>query len=159
MNQPTQLIDRRLLDNLSAEAAASPRRRKNYNFHASEADRANRLLNAVEPGSYVQPHRHLDSAKDETFVVLRGSFGLVLFDEQGNVTRTALLQADGDVAGVNILHGTFHCVLSLAPGSVFFEAKAGPYVPITGQERASWAPPEGDPQAIAYLAELEKLFR
>jgi hypothetical protein len=42
---------------------------------------------------------------------------------------------------------------------VFFEAKAGPYVPITGQERASWAPPEGDPQAIAYLAELEKLFR
>jgi hypothetical protein len=42
---------------------------------------------------------------------------------------------------------------------VFLETKAGPYVPIGGQERAPWAPREGDPQAADYLARLERLFR
>ncbi len=61
--------------------------RKNYNFHRNEADVSNRLLNAIEPGSYVVLHRHLDATKDETFVVLRGRFGLVLFDESGIFNR------------------------------------------------------------------------
>src|SRR5512147_3189292 len=130
MTAKPQLISRASLDSLSMEARGSARRRKNYNFHA-EADLANRLLNAVEPGSYVQPHRHLDPHKDETLVVVRGSFGLVFFDEGGSVTQTAIARAAGDVVGVNIPHGTYHSLVAMESGSVFFEAKAGPYVPIT----------------------------
>jgi cupin fold WbuC family metalloprotein len=33
--------------------------------------------------TYIPPHRHLDPNKDETFVVLRGLLGLVLFDDAG----------------------------------------------------------------------------
>jgi hypothetical protein len=41
---------------------------------------------------------------------------------------------------------------------VFFEAKAGPYVPISMAEFAAWAPAEGDPGALAYLERLRALF-
>jgi cupin fold WbuC family metalloprotein len=157
--QSPQLIDQQLLREVSALAQASSRRRKNFNFHVSDAAIANRLLNAVEPGSYVHPHRHLDPTKDETFVVVRGSFGLVFFDEAGNVTQTAILRAGGDVFGANIPHGIFHSLVSLEPGSVFFEAKAGPYVPIGDGERAPWAPKEGEPAAAGYLETLERLFQ
>jgi len=159
MTAKPQLISRAALDSLSAEARASARQRKNYNFHASESDLANRLLNAVEPGSYVQPHRHLDPGKDETFVVVRGSFGVVFFDESGAVAQTAVAQAGGEVCGANIPHGVYHSLVALEPGSVFFEAKAGPYVPISDAERAPWAPREGEPVVAAYLERLERLFR
>lgn len=158
MDSKPLLIDSNLLAKAAAAAADSPRRRKNLNFHTSKHEGANRLLNAVEPGSYVQPHRHLDADKDETLVVVRGSFGLVFFDEAGNVTETAIAKAAGDVVGVNIPHGTYHSLVALEPGSVFFEAKAGPYTPITDAERAPWAPRESEPQVPAYLRKLEALF-
>jgi cupin fold WbuC family metalloprotein len=158
MGSKPLLIDSKLLSSAAAAAADSPRRRKNLNFHTPEHEGANRLLNAVEPGSYVQPHRHLDADKDETLVVVRGSFGLVFFDEAGNVTQTAVAKAAGDVVGVNIPHGTYHSLVAMEPGSVFFEAKAGPYVPITDAERAPWAPREGEPGVAEYLCRLEALF-
>jgi len=158
MGSKPLLIDSKLLSKAAAAAADSPRRRKNFNFHTPEHEGANRLLNAVEPGSYVQPHRHLDADKDETLVVVRGSFGLVFFDQTGNVTQTAVAKAAGDVVGVNIPHGTYHSLVALEPGSVFFEAKAGPYVPIADAERAPWAPREGEAQVAAYLRKLEGLF-
>ena len=157
-NEKTTVIDNRLLDETSEAARTSPRRRKNHNFHVSEEQIVNRLLNAVEPGSYIQPHRHLDPNKDETFIVVRGRFGLVLFDEAGNVVHSAILAASADAVGANIPHGTYHTLVSLQPGSVFFEAKAGPYVPISDAERAPWAPGEGEPGAMEYLARLEQLF-
>lgn len=153
-----QLIDQALLDSVGAVAAAAPRKRKNYNFHVSEKDSCNRLLNAMEPGSYVPPHRHLDASKDESIIVVRGKFGVVEFDEAGNVTGQGVLEPGG-MAGINIPHGVYHSLVALAPGSVFFEAKAGPYAALTDAERAAWAPREGSADAPAYLAAMEKLFK
>jgi cupin fold WbuC family metalloprotein len=156
--KPPEFIDGALLDQASAAARASPRLRKNHNFHASESEPSNRLLNAMEPGSYVVPHRHLDPNKDETFVVIRGRFGLILFDENGAVTHRAVLDCAGPTFGVTIPHGTFHSLVSLAPGSVFFESKGGPYAALTADERAAWAPAEQGPDAADYRARLEALF-
>lgn len=157
MKQPT-LIDAQLIDAVSAQAAASPRRRKNFNFHAQESAPANRLLNAIEPDSYVQPHRHLDPAKDETLVVLRGAVGLVVFDDKGGVVQHAILRAGTGALGVDLPHSTWHTFVGLEPGSVIFETKAGPYVPLTRAERAHWAPSEDDPAAAAYMETLVRLF-
>jgi len=151
-------IDRALLDAVTLEARASARKRMNRNFHAAGSDRCNRLLNAVEPESYIAPHRHLDSAKDEVFVVLRGRFGVAIFDDAGGLVRTHVLAAGADCMGVDIPHGTWHTLVSLEPGSVFLEAKAGPYAPLSPAERAPWAPAEGAPEAAAYLARLRGLF-
>jgi hypothetical protein len=54
--------------------------------------------------------------------------------------------------------GTFHCLVSLESGSVFFEAKAGPYDPATDRDWPLWAPAEGDAEALLYLARLRALF-
>jgi cupin fold WbuC family metalloprotein len=153
-----QIIDGDFLERVSSQAKASPRRRKNHNFHASETDPCHRLLNAIEPDSYMQPHCHHETAKDETLIVVHGRLGVILFDEHGAVTATAVLSPAGESVGANIPHGMYHTLVALEPGSVFFEAKAGPYVPLTSREKASWAPAEGEPRTASYLAELMQLF-
>lgn len=153
-----KIITPDLLDQVTGEARNNVRRRKNFNLHPSDAFCCHRLLNAMEPDSYIQPHRHLDPNKDESMVILRGKLGIVAFDEKGAVTGTHLLQA-GDAVAVDIPHGEFHTVLSLEPATVFFEAKAGPYLPLATGEKAPWAPLEGDGSARAYHASLVALFR
>lgn len=161
MNEPSELrlIDRNLLDAVSGEAKAAPRGRKNRNFHPADDYPAHRLLNAVELGSYIAPHRHLHPSKDESMLVLRGVLGVVSFDAVGRVTGHTRLSPAGEVLGVDIPHGTYHTVLALAPGTVFFEAKAGPYLPLEAEEKAPWAPAEGEPGAGDYYAGLVALFR
>lgn len=150
-------MDAALLDAVSTAARASPRRRKNHNLHPREDSACHRLLNALEPDSYVPPHRHLDPEKDETFVVLRGRFGVVTFDDAGAVIAARALEPGG-TAGVTLPAGTWHSIVALEAGSVFLEAKAGPYLPLAPAERAAWAPGEGEAGALAYLAGLRALF-
>ena len=152
------IINQELLDQVSFQAQQSPRLRKNHNFHPSDEFCSHRLLNAMEPGSYIRPHRHLDTTKDESMVMIRGSMGVIAFDEAGNVTLSKVLSACGDAIAVDIPHGQFHTVVCLEKGSVFFEAKAGPYRPLTDKEKAAWAPDEGTAEAADYLRGLEALF-
>ncbi|GHD58492.1 WbuC family cupin fold metalloprotein [Jeongeupia chitinilytica] len=145
-------IDRALLGELASEAAQSPRLRKNRNFHAGNDDACHRLLNALEPGTYIQPHRHLAADKEETLIVLAGRVGVLLFDEAGAVTATRELVAGGETVGVNVAPGVFHSLVALDAGSVFFESKAGPYAALTAAEKAEWAPSEGEPGVESFLA-------
>jgi cupin fold WbuC family metalloprotein len=154
-----KIINRQLLDELTESAQESPRLRKNWNIHPHDEFPAHRLLNAVEPSSYVRPHRHLDPLKDETFMIVRGKLGILIFDDDGAVTGKVLLDAEGESFGADIPAGQFHAVVSLESGTIFFEAKAGPYVPLQDGERPSWAPEEGSVGAEDYLAELKAEFR
>lgn len=153
-----RIVDAQFLDSLSHAARTAPRGRRNFNFHASEAEVCNRLLNAVEPGSYVRPHRHLDPAKDETFVVVRGRFGFVAFDDGGAVALTAELGGSAERSVVNVPHGVYHTLVALESGSVFFEAKGGPFTPLGEAELAPWAPVEGSAGADAYRRSIERHF-
>lgn len=47
------IIDKQLLDNVTGQAKASPRLRKNFNFHHSIDEKCHRFLNAVVPGTVV----------------------------------------------------------------------------------------------------------
>lgn len=146
---PTQKIDQTLLQQTISEARTSPRLRKNANFHPTDEFPAHRLINAMHPGSYVRPHRHLDPAKDETIVALQGRFGYLSFNEHGAIEEAIELAPGGPVFGIDIPHGTTHTILALEPNSVFFEAKAGPFVPLSTDEIAPWSPAEGTDEANA----------
>lgn len=150
------VIDRSLMSGLVDAARQAPRRRVHRNFHPGDDYPAHRLLIAMEPESYVPPHRHLSVAKDETLLILSGSLGVVFFDAFGKPERSFVLQAGGERLGVDIPHGVYHTVVALEPGTVFFEAKAGPYVPVSAEERAAWAPLEGEAGVPAYLAGLRE---
>jgi cupin fold WbuC family metalloprotein len=149
-------IDRALLDALSERARSSGRRRMHHNIHRHDEQPAHRLLNAMEPDSYVRPHRHLDPTKDETILCLRGQFGCVLFDDAGAVTSRCVLDPL-EMPGIDIGHGRYHSLVALQEGSVMFEVKAGPYVPTGAGEFAPWAPADGE-AADDYLAWMHQLF-
>lgn len=143
-----------LLAEVSAEARQAPRLRKNRNFHAME-DPVHRLLNALEPGTYIRPHRHRKATKAETALVLSGAVAVLIFEDAGMLVEKRRLSPAGPDRGVEMPAGVWHTFVALEPGTVFFETKAGPYEPLTPEELASWAPPEGAAEA----AELERSWR
>ena len=153
-----KLITNELLDSVILEAKKSPRKRKNYNFHPRDESRCNRLLNALEPGTYIRPHRHLDPEKEELMLLMRGKMGMIFFDDAGNVIETALLAVGSDIFGIDIPSGAYHSLVCLEPGTLFLEAKAGPYRPFLPQEMAPWSPAEQDAEAAGYCTGLERLF-
>jgi cupin fold WbuC family metalloprotein len=154
MSTQVTFIDTALLDDLGREARALPRLRVNRNFHPSGDYPCHRLIIALEPDSYIPPHCHLDPAKDETLLILRGRIGALLFDAEGRVTEARILDAAAGCLGLTIPHGTSHTLVALERGSVFFEAKAGPYAAPVAEERPPWAPLEQTPEAIDYLEKL-----
>ncbi|MFL6711515.1 MAG: WbuC family cupin fold metalloprotein [Sulfurifustis sp.] len=146
-------IDTADLRELVAQAAANPRRRKNFNVHDSPADPVQRFLNAFEPGTYIRPHRHPD--KWELFVLLQGEAIAFVFDENGRVLDRADLNDTGSgVRVVEIPAGAWHSLVSLTSGTVLFEVKRGPYDPAAPAEYASWSPAEADPSAAAFERRL-----
>ncbi len=151
-------LDAALLDRLSEQARQAPRRRAHHNLHTDLAAPAQRVIVAIEPGSFVRPHLHADPAKAETFIVLRGRLGVVTFHPEGTVSGHRVLTAGGDCWGHDMPVGCLHTVLALEPGSVFLETKAGPYAPLTADEIPVWSPEEGSAAAEACLRDWTALF-
>ncbi|MBM3266634.1 MAG: WbuC family cupin fold metalloprotein [Candidatus Sericytochromatia bacterium] len=148
-----KLLDDALMDQLRDQARASPRRRAVHRFHEHE-EPVQRMLNALEPDSYVRPHKHEDPDKFEAFVVLRGRAAVVLFDPDGKVAATVVIAARGTTRGVEIPPRAFHCLVAVEAGTVLFELSQGPYDGATHKRWAPWAPEEGTPEGAAYLADL-----
>jgi cupin fold WbuC family metalloprotein len=147
-----------LLDSAVVEAKLSPRRRHIIRFHELH-ELFQRMLNAIEPESYTRPHRHLDPAKVEVFVALRGRALVVRFDDEGTPVEGIVISADGGVRGIEIPSGAWHCLLSLESGTVLFEAKEGPYIQAADKDFAPWSPPETDWEAaLEFMASLRAHF-
>lgn len=147
-------INNDIFNRLTAEARTSPRGRKNYNYHTHTADPLQRLLNAMEPGTYIRPHKHENPDKREVFIAFRGKLCVVEFDSEGNITDHTILDWAAGMPAVEIAEKTFHTVISLQSGSVAYEVKDGPYHPNDDKCFASWAPAEGTPESKIYLEEL-----
>jgi cupin fold WbuC family metalloprotein len=145
------------LDELCSRARASPRLRMNQNFHGMD-DPVHRLLNAIEPGSYVRPHRHLDPSKTETILMVRGALGLIVFDKMGVLREATRLEVHGGASGADLPVGVWHTLVSLEPGTVFFETKPGPYVSPKAGDVAAWAPAEGEPASRLLEERWRALF-
>ncbi len=145
-------IDDQLLDSLTRKAQGSSRRRANFNLHTDLNDPVQRLCNAIEPGTYIRPHRHAAPETSEVFLLVRGSAVLLFFDDSGLVLERSVLSARGPVFAAEIPPKTWHTMASLESGTVFFEVKQGPYVPVAGGNVAAWAPAEGEPAASSLTA-------
>ncbi len=146
-----RIIDRPALEDLSRKAAGRERLRLNLNVHRELSDPVQRLFNAVEPGTYVRPHRHAPD-RWELFVILRGRAVVLEFDERGTVLERCELAPQGPGLAVEIPGGTWHTVAALEPETLLFEVKPGPYAPLRDKDFAPWAPPEGRPEAAGLQA-------
>ena len=126
------IIDKKILDELSAKAKANPRLRCNLDLRNSPEDLSQRMLNALEPGTIMPIHRH--HASSETVVILRGRIRWIFYDENGNETERVVLDADGEPRMLNVEKDRWHSLECLESGSVLYESKDGPYHPLEEDE-------------------------
>ena len=144
------------LDRLVTQAKNSPRLRQHSNIHLDYADPCQRLLNSIEPNSYIRPHRH----RIETLFAIRGLMALIAFNNDGaieGVQRFGISSSSGTLniaAGIEIPSDKWHTVVSLASGSILLEIKAGPFDPNMPKSLAPWAPDEGTSDGANYLKQL-----
>ena len=126
------VIDKKILDELTAKAKENPRLRCNLDMRNSADDQSQRMLNALEPRTVMPIHRHL--ASSETVIIIRGRIRWLFYDEQGRITESTELWSDGDVRMLNVEKGRWHSLECLESGSILFESKDGPYHPLEEDE-------------------------
>ena len=121
-------IDNNLLDAVSQAAQESERLRMNYNLHDSLDAKAQRLLNALEPGTNLPIHCHRHTS--ETYILLRGRIDVLFYSDNGEVFQRFCLNPLSGKYGVHIPKGQWHTLEVLEKGTVIFEVKDGPYTPL-----------------------------
>ena len=126
------IVDKKLLDDLSAQAKASSRLRQAYDLRNTPEDNSQRMLNALEPGTVMPIHRHL--ASSETVTLLRGKIRWHFYDDAGNKTESVILDANGDVRCINVEKGRWHSLECMESGSVLLECKDGRYEGLREEE-------------------------
>ncbi len=151
-----KLISSTIIQNLSFEAKNSERLRKNYNFHDKLSDPLQRMLNAMEPDTYVQPHKHEAPDKREMFIILKGKALVVTFNNTGEIDEYTILDPTTENFGVEIPPKIWHTIIILSKHTVLFEVKDGPYTPLNDKDFASWAPDEKSPSRFDFNKKIIK---
>ena len=126
------IINKKILDELTAKAKENPRLRQSLDLRNSPDDQSRRMLNALEPGTVMPIHRH--HASSETVVILRGKIRWLFYDDQGRITESTELRSDGDIRMLNVEKDRWHSLECLESGSVLYESKDGPYHPLDEDE-------------------------
>jgi cupin fold WbuC family metalloprotein len=124
-----KIINTELLNDVTEKAKMSSRLRMNFNFHESLDAKAQRLLNAMEPGTKMPAHRHLNTR--ETYVLLRGRLKVLFYNDNCELVETVFLDPKAGDFGIDIPEGQWHSIEVLESGTVIFEVKDGPYSPLT----------------------------
>ncbi|HEY6915315.1 MAG TPA: WbuC family cupin fold metalloprotein [Paludibacter sp.] len=127
-----KIIDAELLDLVTKEAKESPRLRMNHNFHEKLDAKAQRLLNALEPGTQLPIHRHMNTP--ETYFLVRGSLRVLFYDDNRELTESCELNSMKGKYGVDIPAGQWHTIEVLESGTIIFEVKEGPYAPLEDKD-------------------------
>ncbi|MEI6347785.1 MAG: WbuC family cupin fold metalloprotein [Bacteroidota bacterium] len=150
-----KIIDNQRLDSLSEEAKLSKRLRKNLNLHTESVDPIQRLLNALEPDTYICPHKHENPDKRELFMLIRGNLSVLIFNDLGEIEHAFRLSNNSNCKIVEIESRKWHSVVCHEPGTIYFELKDGPYDPDNDKNFAPWAPAEFDLNSVDYLIQLK----
>ncbi|WP_149865494.1 WbuC family cupin fold metalloprotein [Catenovulum maritimum] len=140
---------------LIAQSQDSARRRSNTNLHQGPNDAVQRLFIAMEPDSYVRPHKHKEANKWEFFFVVKGSLLFITYTPEGIVTDKVILTAGGENQGLEIPPNVWHSTVALESETVFFEVKEGPYIATDDKGFAAWSPAEGDASVAGYINKLK----
>lgn len=144
-----KVMDADMLAGMTAAATQAARRRSHATLHDHSDDPVQRVVIALQPGTYVRPHRHAAEVW-ELFAVLDGALAVLCFDADGRVCRRVELRPGGDRI-VQLPPGVWHAIVALAADTLALEVKPGPYRATTDKDFAAWAPAEGEAGADAMV--------
>lgn len=141
-----QLINSPLLNELHREAQDNVRLRQHYDLRTTTQDSSQRMINALEVGTKIPIHRHMDTS--ETVVCIEGCFDEVFYEELPSVdaggpvqngetaldesvfkevARVRICPREG-VFGLQVPKMAWHTIVVHEPSAIF-EAKDGAYIP------------------------------
>lgn len=151
-----------LTDDLMSEgfaaSRASARKRIIFPIHRTQPAPVQRMLNFMQPGTYVKPHIHRGEGASESVVMLTGSLQYFLFNAEGRVIRTFKAVAGTPSAVVDMEPDVWHSFLVLEPDTVIFECKKGPYEAMSDKDFAPWAPDEGTDEAEEWIRSMTERY-
>ncbi len=159
LNAPTShttIIDTTLMQKAVEASRVNLRKRIILPLHKGPEAPLHRMLNAIQPYSYIRPHRHLHPPKPESVIVLQGALLCVVFNSRGVVQEAITLAAGTNAFGFDCEPGIFHTFLALCCDTVLFEVKPGPYQADTDKDFAAWAPSERSAEVTSFLTYLYK---
>ena len=136
-----------------SEANKTPRRRSPLILH-EKGDYLNKVFNFILEDLYMHPHLHPSDEKVENMYLIKGSFGLIEFDDNGSINKSTILQ-QGDLTSIKVPAFTWHTYVMLSDENIVYETMEGKYEPETWKRMAPWAPIEESEEASSYLKELK----
>lgn len=120
----------------------SPRKRIILPIHRKQDAVVQRMINFLQPGTYIRPHKHPMPHATETLVLLKGAIRFFTFDDEGNIESDQVISAEPLPGVMDIEPNTWHSFKVLEPDTVLFECKKGPYDAEKDKIFAEWAPEE-----------------
>lgn len=118
---------------LKNEADKSPRKRALKKLHNSHDEELHTMINVLKKGTYIQPHNHYINLSDgskirkgESFLALEGKGKIILFDENGELQKVILMNAE-EKTMVWVPAQQYHTIVALTDYFIIFENKTGPW--------------------------------
>lgn len=132
----------------------SERKRMVLPIHRSQDALVQRIVNFMQPGTYIRPHRHPRSFASESIYIEKGAISLLIFDETGVVSEQHWLHYNQPGKLIDIEPNVWHSMIVWYPDTVLIEFKRGPYDAEEDKNFAPWSPKEGSEEAQVYLQNL-----
>lgn len=148
------VLDELILSQGKSASRKSSRLRMIQPVQRAQTAKVQRLLNFLQPGTYIRPHRHSLEQATESVCLLSGHLEVLIFNPQGSIHTRHNLTTTSPL--IDIEPGVWHGMIVHTPDTVIFEVKKGPYNPETDKEFASWSPKEDSPDVKEFLASLNE---
>jgi len=141
------------IERLRQAVRETPKRRARINAHPGHDDALHEMIIAIEPSSYLRPHRH--PGKSEAFHIIEGEVDIVVFRDDGAIDQIVSLGAKGSRHPFyyRMSETRFHTLIIRSDLLIVHEITNGPLAP-EGTIYATFAPAEGDPAAAAFQTRL-----
>lgn len=145
-----QLSDELIEEGLEA-SRKSLRKRMILPIHRKQNAEVQRLINFLQPETYIRPHKHPLDHATESIVILKGTIRFFTLDEEGAVLTDRMLRSGPIPAVIDIEPNMWHTFIVLEENTILFECKKGPYNAETDKVFAQWASEESESNPLQKL--------
>jgi len=153
---PISTVGRRELDTLKAAVKASAKGRARINAHPEATDALHEMIIAIDPTSYIRPHKH--PGKSEAFHIVEGEVDIVVFKDDGEIDGVIELGAPDSARPFyyRMSKPLFHTLVIRSEILVVHEITNGPFHP-EATIFADFAPDDYETEkAKAYQSDLAR---
>ena len=153
--KPIVTLTDQVLEQGKSASRISPRLRIMQPIQRDQNAQVQRLLNFLQPGTYIHPHRHPLAHATDSILLINGLLDVLIFSPEGQIEQRYRLTPSQPL--IDLEPGIWHTIIPQAPDTVIFEVKNGPYNPETDKDFARWAPKEGSQEVDSYLQKITEL--